>query len=375
MTYSTIQIKYSLVTAVPTSLAQGELAYSQLSGKLYIGNDQGTPVEIGGADLVSRVGSVEVAVGLLQTEIAAIQAVNSTQTTDITDLQTANATQDASIAALQAAVAALEASQDADLANAIAALQDADLALQTALASETNARTAADEALDDKIDAEIARATAAEASLQTSIDSAVTTINTAITDIQTDISSLEAADVQLASEVSALDNRLDTLEGAVQVGSGGNVTISDLTVTGDLVVQGTLTRVDSTVETIDDPVITIGAGTAAVNDAMDRGIEYKWFDPASGTVKTGFFGVDNTDGKFKFIPDATSGGDNIFNGQVGDVKFGGIEATSFSVSNGIKGVSVAAGTNTIVFEGADGGIVGNGTNSTIVGFVISGGTF
>ena len=372
MTYSTIQIKYSLVTAVPNSLAQGELAYSQLSGKLYIGNDQGVPVEIGGADLVARVGSVEVAVSLLQTEIAAIQAVNATQTADITALQTYNTTQDGLIAALQASVAALEASQDADLANAIAALQAADLALQTALASETNARTAADEALDDRIDAEFVRATAAEQSLQTSIDSAVATINTAITGVQNDITSLEAVDVQLASELSSLDNRLDTLEGAVQVGSGGNVTISDLTVTGDLVVQGTLTRVDSTVETIDDPVITIGAGTAAVNDAMDRGIEYKWFDPISQTVKTGFFGVDNTDGKFKFIPDATSGGDNIFDGQVGDVKFGGMEANSLQIGTNALGVNVSGGQISLVGPGS--GITGNGSTE-LIGFVISGGTF
>lgn len=369
MTYSTIQIKYSLVTAVPTSLAQGELAYSQLSGKLYIGNDQGTPVEIGGADLVARVGSVETAVGLLSSQISTLQAVTSS---DINAIQTVNTAQDAAIAALQAAVAALEASQDADLANAIAALQAADVALQTAIASETNARTAADEALDDKIDAEIARATAAEAALQTSIDSAVTTINTAITGIQTDISSLEAADVQLASEVSALDNRLDTLEGAVQVGGSGQVTISDLTVTGDLVVQGTLTRVDSNVETIDDPVITIGAGTAAVNDAMDRGIEYKWFDPASGTVKTGFFGVDNTDGKFKFIPDATSGGDNIFNGALGNVAFGDVGANKIEMGDITNGMTLQG--NQISLSGPGANILGSGT-STIIGFVISGGTF
>jgi hypothetical protein len=367
MSYSVIQIKYSLVTAVPTSLAQGELAYSQLSGKLYIGNNTGLPVEIGGADLVARVGSVETAVGLLQTDLAAAQ-------TAITGLTATNATQDTAIAALQASVAALEASQDADLANAIAALQ-------TAIASEANARAAADQDLQDQLDAEIARATAAEATITASVATLSQTVTAAVATLNSDISDLQDTDTQLAGEISALDARLDTIEGAVQVGTSGNVVIQDLTVTGDLVVQGTLTRIDSTVETIEDPVITIGSGTQAVADAMDRGIEYKWFDPNSGTVKTGFFGVDNSDGKFKFIPDATSGGDNIFDGNVGSVLFKDIGADMVSASGYVESYNSADPMkharmqgNNINLSGPGAGIMAGG-DAELVGFVIRGGTF
>lgn len=367
MTYSVIQIKYSLVTAVPTSLVQGELAYSQLSGKLYIGNDAGLPVEIGGADLVARVGSVETAVGLLQTDLAAAQ-------TAITSLEATNTTQDSAIAALQASVAALEASQDQDLADAIAALQ-------TAIASEANARTAADQDLQSQLDAEIARATAAEATITASVDSLSQTVTDAVATLNSDISDLQDTDTQLAGEISGLDARLDTIEGAVQIGSTGNVTVQDLTVTGDLVVQGTLTRIDSTVETIEDPVITIGSGTQAVADAMDRGIEYKWYDPSSGTVKTGFFGVDNSDGKFKFVPDATPAGDNIFEGAVGAVAFSEVGATNVSASGIVESVNSADASKNARMEGNNINLSGTGAGITaggdaeLIGFVIRGGTF
>lgn len=51
----TIRIKRSDVTSAPTTLAAGELAYSEVSGNLFYGRiSDGTPVVIGGRSLVER---------------------------------------------------------------------------------------------------------------------------------------------------------------------------------------------------------------------------------------------------------------------------------------------------------------------------------
>ena len=65
-----------------------------------------------------------------------------------------------------------------------------------------------------------------------------------------------------------------------------------LTVTGNLVVNGTTTTVNSTVTTLDDPIITLGGDTApASNDGKDRGVEFRYYD---GSAKVGFFGFDRS---------------------------------------------------------------------------------
>ena len=92
------------------------------------------------------------------------------------------------------------------------------------------------------------------------------------------------------------------------------VTVNDnLTVTGDLVVSGTTTTVNSTVVSIADPVMEIGS--SASDDNLDRGIKFKWSD---GGPKTGFFGFDDSTGKFTFIPDATDTS-SVFSGTAGTI--------------------------------------------------------
>ena len=92
------------------------------------------------------------------------------------------------------------------------------------------------------------------------------------------------------------------------------VTVNDnLTVTGDLVVSGTTTTVNSTVVSIADPVMEIGQSSS--DDNLDRGIKFKWSD---GGPKTGFFGFDDSSGKFTFIPDATDSS-SVFSGTAGTI--------------------------------------------------------
>ena len=105
-----------------------------------------------------------------------------------------------------------------------------------------------------------------------------------------------------------------TATGTVAVGtltSTGNVTVG-----GDLIVNGNTVTVNSTTVTIDDPVFTLGGDTApGVDDNKDRGIEFRYND---GTAKLGFFGYDDSTGKFAFLTGATNSSE-VFSGTKGEV--------------------------------------------------------
>lgn len=103
--------------------------------------------------------------------------------------------------------------------------------------------------------------------------------------------------------------------GAITVGLPNDVTIGgSLTVSENLIVSGSVVTINSTVVTIDDPIFTLGGDTApTVDDGKDRGIEFRYFD---GTAKVGFFGFDDSTGKFTFIPDATNSSE-VFSGTKG----------------------------------------------------------
>lgn len=89
---------------------------------------------------------------------------------------------------------------------------------------------------------------------------------------------------------------------AIAISSGGNVSFSqNVSIAGDLTVNGTTTTINSTVISVDDPIIVIGS--SGTDDNKDRGIVFEWNNGAAG--KTGFFGFDDSVGKFTFVPEAT----------------------------------------------------------------------
>ncbi len=95
------------------------------------------------------------------------------------------------------------------------------------------------------------------------------------------------------------------------VGTSANVTF------GNLTVSGTTTTVNSTTVTVDDPVFTLGGDTApSSDDNKDRGIEFRYH--TGSAAKVGFFGFDDSTGKFTFIPDATNSSE-VFSGTAGTI--------------------------------------------------------
>ena len=132
----------------------------------------------------------------------------------------------------------------------------------------------------------------------------------------------DGTDSYITNSTGTLNLATETSGIAVQIGHAtSEVTIGDnLTVTGNLTVNGTTTTVNSTVTTLDDPIITLGGDTApSSDDNKDRGVEFKWHNGSA--AKVGFFGYDDSTSKFTFIPDATNTSE-VFSGSAGDVTFG-----------------------------------------------------
>ena len=129
------------------------------------------------------------------------------------------------------------------------------------------------------------------------------------------------------------DNEIDTASGNLTIDSaGGTVTIDDnLIVAGNLTVNGTTTTVNSTTVTLDDPIITLGGDTApSTDDSKDRGVEFRWHNGTA--AKVGFFGFEDSSGKFVFKPDATNTSE-VFSGDHGTILAGFFEGNGAGVTN------------------------------------------
>ena len=164
--------------------------------------------------------------------------------------------------------------------------------------------------------------------------------------------------------VDNLETRLGEIDSSITIGNatGVDTTISgdlsvdenlsvagSVTITNDLTVNGTTTTVNSTTVTIDDPVFTLGGDTApSADDNKDRGIEFRYHDGTN--AKLGFFGFDDSTGRFTFLTAATNTSE-VFSGTTAS-----IDVADIHLSGTIKTVDGSAPTNGQL-------LIGNGTNS------------
>jgi len=154
-------------------------------------------------------------------------------------------------------------------------------------------------------------------------------------------------------------------------------TFSDVTVGGNLTVNGTSITVNSITTVLKDPILSLGGGTDGAaplsNDAKDRGIEFQWF---SSAAKKGFFGFRRNNQRFAFVPDGTNTSE-VFTGTLGD-----IEATTFyGALSGNASTSTSAATlttprtiNDVSFDGST-NISVNTPNALTIGTGLSGTSF
>ena len=122
----------------------------------------------------------------------------------------------------------------------------------------------------------------------------------------------------------------------ITIGLPNDVEIgNNLTIGGNLTVNGTTTAVNSTVITLDDPVLMLADNTSsATSDGIDRGINFKWGNGSA--VVDGFFGFDIQSQRFVFKPDDSAeanSSDENFTTPWGDAQFGDIYGTGAALGN------------------------------------------
>ena len=156
-----------------------------------------------------------------------------------------------------------------------------------------------------------------------------------------------AADSGTDDGVSLLTDTLSILGTTNQIETsvtGDTITVAltndveignNLIVGGNLTVNGTTTSVNSSVITLDDPVLMLADNTTVVtSDGIDRGINFKW---GNGTaVVDGFFGFDIQSQRFVFKPDDSAeanSSDENFTTPWGDAQFGDVYGTGAALGN------------------------------------------
>jgi hypothetical protein len=147
----------------------------------------------------------------------------------------------------------------AESANATA-ISDEETARIAAVSSEASTRASADTALQSEIDAEETRATAAEGVLTSNLSQEVTDRQTAV--------SAEAS--TRAAAVTALDAAKANLAGATFT---GDVSGTNLVLTGNLTVQGTTTSLETVNSQVKDSIMLLNDGAnGSANNGNDVGL-------------------------------------------------------------------------------------------------------
>ena len=305
----TIKIKRSTGTSAPSTLAVGELAYTKGTDTFYIGDpaNANTPIAIGGA-IKNNAGTPVLATGVTAAEIRSLVGVDAAGADNSTNVTLASVSGNyLSISGQEITAGTVPVSLGGTGGTtASAARTNLDLVPGTdVLAYDANLQSFV-----------------AAFTLPTSDGSANQVLKT------NGSGTLSfSSDTDVDVNVANLTARLPQITESVTIGDGTDVTVSTagalsvagaLTVNGNFVVHGTTTTVNSTTTTLDDPIMTLGGDTApGSDDNKDRGIEFRWHDGSS--AKLGFFGFDDSTGKFTFIPDAGNSSAEVFTGTAGNI--------------------------------------------------------
>jgi len=126
------------------------------------------------------------------------------------------------------------------------------------------------------------------------------------------------------------------------VGTLTGLTVNgDITSTGNLIVAGTTTYINSTVTDIKDPIIELGAGAngAALSsdDGMDRGSLLHYY--TGGATRDAFMGWKNSTGEFTFASNVSTSNNiatinTLGKIKAGDANLGNVVTSNYFVGNG-----------------------------------------
>ena len=137
--------------------------------------------------------------------------------------------------------------------------------------------------------------------------------------LSTNTLNVDAAQTQITSVGALNAGSITSGFGAIDTGSS-NITTTGTVTVGNLVVNGTSTRVDVSVMTVVDPIIHLqtaaGGGNLASDTNKDVGIAMEYHNGSA--AKEAFLGWDDSAGKLTFIPDASISSE-VVSGSVGTI--------------------------------------------------------
>ncbi len=346
----------------------------------------GQTLTLDSSALQSQITSNDSDISGLDTRLTTAESNISSNDTDISNLQSADTTLQSNIDAEASTRASADTTLQSNINTEASTRASADTTLQSNIDAEETARTNADSNLQSQItsnDSDISgldtRLTTAEANISSNdtdisgLDSRLTTAESNISSNDTDISGLDSrlttAESNISSndtDISGLDSRLTTAEGnitsndsdisSLQSGkydkTGGTIS-GDVTITGNLDVNGTTTTIDTQTLSVQDPLIEMANNNTA--NSVDTGFYTNYSTDAGVTTKyAGLFKDASDSDKFKLFkglevePTTTvnTAGTGYDKGDlvVGDVEADNVTATITSTSSLADGVTATTQT-------------------------------
>jgi hypothetical protein len=296
MANTVIQLKYSEITATPITLNVAEPAYSNTSGKLFIGDSANAPILIGGKYYVDRVdeatsaNTANVIVkratdgGFSATYVRAALFGNANTATTLQTARTISVTGD---------VDANSVSFDGS--------QNIELNLELTNTGVTAGNYGGASGIPTfTVDADGRITQAANVSVATALNIAGDSGTDSLA-LLTDTLTFEGGDGITSRVFSANNTARFEVDNTVIRNSGDQAITGSLAVTGNLVVMGTEVVQDVTTVRTEDSLIELSANNAA--DALDIGFFGTYVN--SGTKYTALFRDASDSGKYKLLVGGT----------------------------------------------------------------------
>ena len=295
MANTVIQLKWSEVTSAPTTLNVAEPAYSNVSGKFYIGGTDETPILIGGkyyVDIVDAATSSNTANTIVKRDNDGAFSASVVRAALFGNANTTTALQTARFFNFTGDVDPIAVSFDGTA--------NADFSLELTNTGVTaGTYGGAGQAAVLTVDEDGRITTAANVEFSTTLDIAADT-GTNTVSLLTDTIKFVGGD-GITTSLTPTNNVNFEVDHTVIRNQGNQSIDGDFAITGNLVIMGTEIIQDVSTIRTEDSLIELSANNAA--DALDIGFFGTYTN--GGSKYTAFFRDASDAGKFKLLTDGT----------------------------------------------------------------------
>jgi hypothetical protein len=295
MANTVIQLKYSEVTSAPASLNVAEPAYSNSSGKLYIGRTTGAPIAIGGkyyTDIVDAATDANTVSTIVKRDASGIFSATAVRASLFGNANTASIWQTART---------IGVSGDANGTVSIDGSANANIPLTLGNSGVTAGGYGSVTQIPTfSVDSKGRITAAANVTISTTLNIAGDTGTDPVA-LATDTLTFKGGDGITSVVTAANTTVMFDVDNTVVRTSGSQTISGDLAVTGNLVISGNTITQDVETMKVEDSLIQLAANNAA--DAVDIGFFGQYNDGA--TKYTALFRDASDSGKYKLLTGGT----------------------------------------------------------------------